>query len=132
VRTVRFAIAITSEDRGVTPSMVEDFGGELLFAQVTDVERWAKRADQGELEVVWFRFRGRGRPLELLMGGKQVFLPLVHRRRRLVEPVTSKTAIGRKSEVAVLMDTEKVASLTDLFVAGGWEPMKRPRRRRSA
>ncbi|MCB9594781.1 MAG: sodium:proton antiporter [Sandaracinaceae bacterium] len=126
VRTVRYPLAITSSDRGVTPSMVHDFGGELLFGRAVDVETWAKRVERSEVEIVWWRFRGRGRPEQLLINGRNEYLPLVHRRKSHIEPHTDRSSIRRKSEVALLMEPSRIAALTDVFVAGGWERMDRP------
>ena len=60
----------TSSDSGVTATMVHDFGGELLFGRAFDVTGWGERITKDEVEVVWWRFRGRGRPLELLRNGR--------------------------------------------------------------
>ena len=121
VRSVRFPLAITSSDRGVTPEMVDDFGGELLFGRALDVDAWNKRLNKGELEVVWWRYRGRGRPAELLGEGGTQYLALLHRRRGRAEPLTDRTVIRRRSEVAVLMDKTRIDDLGPAFLAGGWE-----------
>lgn len=126
VRTVRFPLAITSIDRGVTATMVHDFGGELLFGRAFDVAAWGARVERDAVEVVWWRFRGRGSPMELLRNGKEDYLPIVHRRRNHVEPLTDHSGLRRKSEVAVLVDREKLPVLTDVFVAGGWERIEPP------
>ncbi|MGE0788376.1 MAG: cation:proton antiporter [Sandaracinaceae bacterium] len=121
---VRYPIAIVTSDTGVTRSMVHDFGGELLFGRAVDVAEWAKRIEKGEAEVVWWRFRGGGRPAELFAKGGAEYLPIVHKRKRRVEPITDRTTIRRRSEVAIVMNKEGSRALDKVMAAGGWERME--------
>jgi len=126
VRTVRFPIAVTSDESGVTSQMVHDFGGEMMFGHATDVKSWAKRCAKSEVEVVWMRFRGGRRGLELLCKDSRDYLALVHRRGKHVEPLTDRTNIRRKSEVAILADPEELQTLEKLFDAAGWTRIDAP------
>ncbi len=121
VRTVRYPVAITSETHGVTEEMVRDFGGELLFGRAVEVEAWGKSWRRGELEVQRWRFRGRGRPAELLEAVADDALPLVHRRKRAVEPWTHRSRPRRGSELTMLVHTARAKEVAGQLEAGGWE-----------
>lgn len=123
VPSVRYPIAITSSSRGVTQAMVKDFGGELLFGRAFDVKAWARAVAHDEAELVRWRYRGRGRPLALLTDGDTRYLALVHARGKKVEPFTARSSIRRGSVISVLVQRDEAEALTEVFRAGGFEPV---------
>lgn len=121
-RNIRYGIALTQWEHGVTPEMVHDFGGEVLFGATVDVDRWSRRLDDEEAEVIWFRFVGNRKSKSLFTEGdaNPAALPLVHRRKKIVEPVTLRTRFRRGSEVAFLVDEARALPAREHLVDAGF------------
>jgi NhaP-type Na+/H+ or K+/H+ antiporter len=131
VKTIRYPVALRSWLQGVTPEMVRQVGGELLFGAEVDIALWAERLDAGTAAVWWWTFNGgRNRP-SILTGGQPdpTYLPLVHKRRSNAEPVTDQVRFRKKSEVAFLVDLDAKAAAEQTLRAAGWEPSGKPRKR---
>jgi len=122
-RELRFPISLAQWDYGVTPEMVHDFGGEVLFGAAVDVSLWSTRIENEKCEIVWHRFIGDRKSPSLCAGDKNVpFVPLVVERKEDVAPVTGRTRFQRGAQVAVLIDVTRRAAATDELARRGWVP----------
>lgn len=121
-KALRFAVGLTSWVEGLTPAMVEEMGGEVLFGAGVDVAGWARRLEAERAAVRWFRFEGRGRPAELRTEDHSDpgYVPLLHRRRRVAEPVTSVTQLRPGSEVALVVDLDRADAVEARLESTGW------------
>ncbi len=124
-RDIRFAIGLAKWESGVTPEMVEDFGGEVLFGGAVDVPTWSSRLEAETCAVVWHRFTGNRKSPPLCTEGESnpAFVPLVTRRKKVVAPVTDHTRFRRGTEVAILIDTAREKVAKDELGKRGWVPV---------
>lgn len=121
---LRFPVAITSWTRGITPAMVEELGGEILFGARAEVDAWAEKIERGYASVSWFELRGRTNGT-VLTGAttRPGYLPLVHRRGNDASPVTSATSFRDGSQVAFLIDEQHSDAVTKSLRQLGWTPL---------
>jgi len=123
-RTIRYPIVLTRWDEGVTEPMIDDFGGEVMCGSAVNVQAWANRIEAGEATLVWFRFQGNRRspapynPTET----DPAFVPLIHKRKKLVEPVTDKSRFTKKSKVAFLIHEERKEAAEKALAICGFQP----------
>jgi len=127
-RDIRFAIGLAKWEHGVTPEMVDDFGGEVLFGAAIDVTLWSNRLEAETCEVVWHRFVGNRKSPRLCTEGMShpSFVPLVMRRRRVVGPVTNRSRFRRGTDVAILIDSTHAEAATENLAQRGWVPVSTP------
>lgn len=121
-RNIRFAIGLSKWEHGITPAMVEDFGGEVLFGGAVDVSLWSTRLDAKECELVWYRFAGTRRSPRLCTGAdaNPPYLPLVVTRKTTVAPVTSGSRFRNGSLVAILIDQARTKAAEEQLFKRGW------------
>jgi len=124
-RNIRFAVGLSKWERGVTPEMVDDFGGEVLFGAAVDVSLWSHRLDSETCTVVWHRFVGNRKSPGLCTEGESnvPFVPLVTRRGGIVAPVTDHTRFRRGTEVAILIDGSRAGAVEAELAKRGWVPV---------
>ncbi|MDQ3033372.1 MAG: cation:proton antiporter [Myxococcota bacterium] len=125
-RGIRFVIGLAKWDHGVTPEMVDDFGGEVLFGAAVDVALWSSRLEAETCVVVWHRFVGNRKSPRLCTEGESNarFVPLVTRRHGVVAPVTDHARIRPGTEVAVLIDSARAEAAANELAARGWVPIR--------
>ena len=124
-RDIRYAIALGKWEHGVTPEMVDDFGGEVLFGAAADVALWSSRLDSEACTLVWYRLGTRSKvpPLCTREESNAPYLPLVRRQRTHVEPVTTRTRFQRGAVVAILIDSARATAAAERLAERGWEPV---------
>lgn len=124
LKSLRYSVAIASWQQGVTPDMVEEMGGELLFAANVDVASWAERLERDRAAIRWWRFSGGRKHPDIRTNDAShpPYLPMLHRFKQLVEPVSSRSRFRRTSEVAFLVDLEREQAVALRLRAAGWEP----------
>lgn len=129
IRTLRYPVALTSWLHGVTSEMVQDMGGELLFGASFDISWWAEKVEKEHAVVRWWRFTGGRKRPSVLTGdaANPSYLPLVHRRKDVVEPVTESVRFRKHSEVAFLIDADQEDAIAKTLRDAGWEPAGRAR-----
>ena len=116
----RYAIGLTVWEHGITPEMVDDFGGEVLFGRSVDVGVWEGRADNLEQ---WQLARTGPVLLDLLIGDDPPCLPLVHQPRKgAAEPVTKATRFRRHARLVVMIDPERKDDAHAVLRHAGWDP----------
>lgn len=122
-RTLRTAVALRTLSHGVTPKMVEDLGAEVLFGASVDITLWSQRCERGKAKVEWWRFvGGRDRaPTFTEEERRAPYLPLLHRRKRRIEPCTSASEFKKRSWVAFLIDDEHRQLAETMLAKAGWE-----------
>jgi NhaP-type Na+/H+ or K+/H+ antiporter len=124
-RDIRFAIGLGKWEHGVTPEMIDDFGGEVLFGGAADVSLWSNRLNSESCEVVWHRFTGgrKSPPLFTMGESNAPFVPLVLRRGKSLEPVTSRSRFARGTQVAILIDSARADAAATNLATRGWTPI---------
>lgn len=126
-RELRFPISIAKWEHGVTPEMVRDFGGEVLFGAAVDVAHWSTRIDGHGTDVVWHRFVGNRNSPPLCAGNENVpFVPLVVERKKQLEPITARTRFPRGAQIAVLVDRARADAAKTELARRGWAPTEPP------
>jgi hypothetical protein len=105
--------------------MIDDFGGEVLFGGAVDVGLWSNRLSSEACEVVWHRFRGNRKSPPLFTRGESnaPYVPLVLKRGKTIEPVTSRSRFARGTTVAMLIDTTRTAAAGTNLGTRGWVPV---------
>ncbi len=123
VRTIRYAVAITAWTRGVTPDMVDELGAEVLFGGLANVALWSQRLDHGTARIERWRFRGSRKAPSIFTGEETNprYLPLVHRRKSTLEPVTMSTRFRKGSEVLFIVDLDSLDAAQRALASAGWE-----------
>lgn len=124
-RSLRFAIGLSHWEHGVTSEMVEDFGGEVLFGAAVDVTAWSNLLDSKGCDLVWHRFTGNRKSPPLFTNAEThpYFVPMVVKRKQLVEPLTKHSRLGRRVTVAILIDRAHAKTANDALKLRGWEPV---------
>ncbi len=123
-RELRFPISVAQWEHGVTPDMVQDFGGEVLFGAAVDVSAWSTRIHDETCDIVWHRFVGNRKSPPLCAGNEKVsFVPLVVERNEQVAPITGRTRFRRGAQVAVLIDRARAEAARDDLARRGWVPV---------
>lgn len=123
-KSIRCAIVLRTLSHGVTPQMVEDMDTEILFGTPVDIAMWSQRCERRKVRVEWWRFvviRDRP-PLFAEEQRRAPYLPLLHHRKRRIEPCTSASTFKKKSAVAFLIDEEHHQAAHELLAKAGWEP----------
>ncbi len=126
VRTIHYGVALTAWGRGVTPDMVDELGAEVLFGAAVNIATWSHRLDNGTARLEQWRFTGNRRspPLFTLDDPKPAYVPLVHRRKRAVTPVSTETRFGKGSHVVLVIDVEVLDAAYDALRNRGWEQVQ--------
>jgi len=102
------------------------FGGELLFGGIVDVSTCAQQLDRETCEVQWWRFAGNRRSPSILTRDRTrpPYVPLVHRRKGGVEPVTSESRFRKLSEVAFLITEDSREEARRILEQAGWRRLQ--------
>jgi NhaP-type Na+/H+ or K+/H+ antiporter len=122
-REVRFPVLVEYGDTGVTPEMIHDMGGEILFGSPLEIGAWVRAAEADDVVVCWLR---RARRRAALPTGRDVFgasVALVHARKGFAEPLTNRTRLRRGSRVAFLVERTREATWTEAMQSNGWAPL---------
>jgi len=123
-RGLRFPISLAEWEHGVTPEMIHDFGGEVLFGAAVDVSLWSTRIENDDCEILWHRFVGNRKSPPLCAGKENVpFVPLVVEHKKRVAPITERTRFRRGAQVAVLIDATRKDVATEELARRGWVPL---------
>ncbi|MEZ4328887.1 MAG: cation:proton antiporter [Polyangiales bacterium] len=125
-RDIRFAIGLSKWEHGVSPEMIDDFGGEVLFAGAVDVPLWSGRLDAKSCSVAWYRFTGNRKSPPLGTGGESnpPYVPLVLVHRKTVEPITSRSRFRRGTTIAILVDGARAEAADVELAKRGWTPVE--------
>ena len=122
-RGLRFAVALSDPDTGITPEMVDDFGGEVLFGGDVDVRRWNDRIQTGQTSVVWWTCKSpkKGAPIVEPERRNRPHIALVASRSpKRFEPVSDKTALRKRLRVGFLCDDERAEETHKELTEAGW------------
>lgn len=132
VKTIRYAVALRSWLQGVTPEMVRKVGAELLFGAEVDVPIWHQRIESGTAAIWWWSFLGGRKRPSVLTGTERAptYVPLVHKRRSSIEPVTDRARFRKRSEVAFLVHLDAKVDVERALRAAGWEPAGMPQKKK--
>ncbi len=121
VRNIRYPLALTSRDRRVTQSMVEDVGGEVLFGAELDLDQWATAISKNQVQTSrWKRGVRQKCTLNSIVDASAI--PLVHGQGKKAEPCTNRTGFKKGSVLRVMHLSDDADRVCAFMSSNGWKP----------
>jgi len=121
--------AIQLRDGHLTPDMIHGISAYLLFAGNIDPDAWSATLRKSETTVETWLYRGRA-PINARGEGlvpsrlRSAVLPLLHRTRRRVLPVSDVTKVRKRHKVTFLMLDSKRDDVVAWLTDNNWQPVK--------
>jgi NhaP-type Na+/H+ or K+/H+ antiporter len=133
-RIPRACVGLRTGESGVTPEMIHEVGGVVLFATPRDVERWSDRAARGNVDLemwAWEPSRMDGPdPTDvmqaLLTDEEDRFLPLAVIREEQVDPIDDQWKLQEGDVVFIAVQRDLGETSHHLLAAMGWTSRQLP------
>lgn len=139
-RSVALYVALESTDEGVTPDMVRQVDGSVLFAEAYDVDAWNHRMEGGETSVERWRCgdaAAANRPpdsgeIALKNAHRGLSLPLALERGGRTRPVDGETDFREGDVLTVAINDARRHEAEARLASHGWVRVQGAERRDSA
>ena len=118
----RVYVACRRDRETVTPALVEQSDGSVLFGRPRDLELWSLRFGRGTAVVeTWSRGRSAGDDVGLLEFPENLILPLLIRRKDKVRPFDSRKPAKLKDALILALYAEQREQAETWLSENGYE-----------
>jgi NhaP-type Na+/H+ or K+/H+ antiporter len=118
----RLLVAVRTQDEGITPSMVEHEGGELLFGVCADIRSWAEQIRRGLTVKENWRFEGANSHSAIsdVTSADSACLAIVLHRDGLSVPVDSSVTVEEGDLFTFVINEERRQDAEARLHEAGW------------
>ena len=122
-------VAIQRGPGAITPEMIRDAGGTVLFDAECDLELWSLRVRRDDAHVSFWRHEHNeasdepqpgARPVEMPREMHNVLLPIVHMREERVSPLHDKLSVRDGDQVGWLIYDGRGDAARSWLESNGW------------